>query len=442
MNPRAFPLLVLIVLGAVTAPERAHANPPDLLGLGPRTSALGLTGTSYADDYEAAFANPALLSRVQHKHLTVGVLGGSFQLRVDDEPYHLSNLRSMTIGFAVPLPFGGKLANTLGIGAAFYLPVDSVLRADVLFTDEPQFPILARTDSVAAFLGAGVSLHRLVPGLRLGIGAVGVATLVGRLDLRLTDANLFVSQTESQVLASFRPTAGISYEQDRFGLGAMFRTEARSSVDVDVSIMNIPGIEVPPIRITGLAQYAPHTLILEGHYRFASVMLVANVTYRRYSQHPGMLEATTADSVAPPIADFRDTVAPHGGIEWEVLRLRTRVAVRAGYAFEPTPAPPARMGAARSATGEVLLGDDIDDDGQDDPILVPIRYLDSNRHILSAGYGVQHRTILGPILTMDGQLQLQTITRRTHDVSQAGRTDPIDTRGFLFAAGVAVGIAY
>ena len=60
-----------------------------------------------------------------------------------------------------------------------------------------------------------------------------------------------MSQTESQVLASFRPTAGVSYEQDRFGIGAMFRTEAKSSVDVNVNIEDLP-VPVPPIRITGL----------------------------------------------------------------------------------------------------------------------------------------------------------------------------------------------
>lgn len=440
MRSRATILLALVALGVLPS-GRVRANPPDLLGLGPRTSALGMTGTSYADDYEAAFANPALLSRVQHKHLTVGVLGGSFQLHVDDAPHHLSNVRSMTIGFAVPLPFGGKLANTLGIGAAFYLPVDSILRADILFTDEPQFPLLARTDSVAAFIGGGVSLHRLVPGLRVGLGAIAVATLVGRLDMRLTDANLFVSQTESQVLASFRPTAGVSYDQDRFGLGAMFRTEAKSSIDVDLRISELP-LAVPPIRITGLAQYAPHTLIVEGHYRLAHFMLVANLTYRRFSAYPGMLESTTADSQSPPAPDFRDTVAPHAGVEWEVLQLRTRVALRGGYAFEPTPAPPARLAPARTSTGEELLGADVDGDGQNDPVMTPILYLDSNRHVLTAGFGVQHRTILGPILTLDGQLQLHAIVDRVHEVAQAGRTDPIDTHGFLFAAGVAGGIAY
>ena len=40
----------------------AEATPPDLFGYGARSTGLAMTGVSYADDYEAVFANPAGLA--------------------------------------------------------------------------------------------------------------------------------------------------------------------------------------------------------------------------------------------------------------------------------------------------------------------------------------------------------------------------------------------
>ena len=78
---RAIALIALAA--AMLAPHPARATPPDLFGLGPRTQAMGMTGTSYADDYEAVYANPAGLARARRVGIHLGLSAASLRLTVD-----------------------------------------------------------------------------------------------------------------------------------------------------------------------------------------------------------------------------------------------------------------------------------------------------------------------------------------------------------------------
>ena len=94
----ALAALFAILLGNA---RPAAATPQDLFGLGARTQALGLTGVSYAEDYEATFANPAGLGRARRRGIHIGLSAGAYDLHIDDERFPVDAARGMTIGATV-----------------------------------------------------------------------------------------------------------------------------------------------------------------------------------------------------------------------------------------------------------------------------------------------------------------------------------------------------
>jgi long-chain fatty acid transport protein len=51
----------------------ATASPEDVIGYGPRSTAMGGTGGAHSEGYEAAYTNPALLSLIREQKLALGV---------------------------------------------------------------------------------------------------------------------------------------------------------------------------------------------------------------------------------------------------------------------------------------------------------------------------------------------------------------------------------
>ena len=100
--------------------------------------------------------------------------------------------------------------------------------------------------------------------------------------------------------------------------------------------------------------------------------------------------------------------------------------LRAGYAFEPTPAPPARMALRRTASGAP------------DPMLsIPFRLIDNDRHVLTAGAGW---TVLfdeenGARLVVDLFGQVHLLQNRTHQVGRTDGAPPMETSGYVLVGG-------
>ncbi len=58
----------------------AGASPEDIYGWGARSAAMGGTGTAWASSSDAAYVNPALLSRVHQNELVIGFSGATYNL--------------------------------------------------------------------------------------------------------------------------------------------------------------------------------------------------------------------------------------------------------------------------------------------------------------------------------------------------------------------------
>ena len=428
----------LTVLAMLTlSPTPALASPPDLLGFGGRSPGMAGTGVSFADDYEAVYQNPAGLSRAQHSGLSLGLHGAAFALSIDGSRSPLEGSQASTIGLTLPLPFGGALQDVFVLGTGFFTPLNVVLRNDVLFPENIQWPVLNRAQAVTIMMGLGINLSRWIPGFRLGIGAAALADTQGRLLVQLDDGDRFVSQTETQLLASFSPIAGVNLDVGKLSLGLVYRAEARADISLNIVTENLP-VSLPIITIEALAQYDPHTVSAEASYHVTDEWLVAaNLTYRRWSAWTGYAGASTASSFLPPAPGFHDTISPRISAEWTTQRNRTRASLRAGYAYEPSPAPAARMAAQRNPDGTPRTDRDTGA-----PVLIPLRLLDSSRHLFTAGVGFDYETSFGAHLVFDLYGQLQRLNHRTMGIPVAGGTSNMTIKGFIPAFGWTGGLEW
>jgi long-subunit fatty acid transport protein len=353
--PRLLPALALAgALGLCAA--AAHASPEDIFGFGPRSSALGATGAASAEGYEAVYGNPALLSLARSRQLAVGFSSAIFDLQAKT---HLSYdpLHGSTIGAVLPLPFGGVLKDRIAIGLGFFSPFDLVVRGRILYPDIPQYPLADRAQSVAVQAGIGVDLGGLVPGLRIGGGFAALAALTGTV-LVATDATGRIGTTvDDTLVASYGPIAGVSYDiDDTWRLGVTFRGVLVGNFNVVITVQDLGSLVVPPLNISGVAQYDPWQIALELARVRGPWKVAVGLTYKRWSIYPGLAEATvrcptvdpmtglpfTGDctATAPPPPGYHDILVPHFGAERTFAAgLGMDVHLRGGFFFEPSPAP-------------------------------------------------------------------------------------------------------
>ncbi len=348
-----------LTLLALSTPAAARASPQDLFGYGLRHAAMAGTGSSYASDYGAVHANPAGISRVRARALTLGYAATGFELRRDGAPHSADPGRATLIGVAFPVPFGGALRDRVALALGFFTPTDVVVRGRILRPDTPQFVVLPdRVQSVALQLGLGLDLGL---GFRVGGGFTALAALRGDVLVTSDAAGRSTTRIDNQLVASYAPLVGASFERGPWRVGVTFRGELVARFAVVISAPEI-GIPVPPLNVSGVAQYDPAQLQVEGAWQHRGWTLALGVTGKRWSDYPGPSEATTASSAPPPPPGFTDTVVPRAAVEhrWSFAN-DADVSLRGGYFFEPTPAP--------AATPER-------------------QYMDAHRHAITLGTGV------------------------------------------------------
>lgn len=399
---------ILTIFFACTLPLRARATPQDLFGFGARSQALGMTGVSFADDYEAAFVNPAGLARARYRGIHVGFSAGSFDLKIDGAPFTEDSARGMNIGATLPLPFGDVLQDRLVLGIGVYTPQQVLLRGSVRYPDVPQWPVLSRAQSIGIHAGLGIDFHDTpLEGFRLGIGIAAIADLIGELDVRLDETNSFTSRVETQLLASFAPIAGFTYDHERWTFGIVYRHEVRSSMNLEVRTADLP-VTLPVLTIGGLLQYAPAQLAAEASWMAdPNVRIIANLTWRMWHFYPGPQSPTSASSLGPPDPGFSDTVSPRVAVEGTIRDRRVALHLRGGYAMELSPSPPARMASQRNADGSPARG------------ALPLRFIDNDRHVLTLGFGLVYDISSAARIRVDLFAQTHFLVDRTHEVPRA-----------------------
>ncbi len=403
----------------------ASASPQEVIGFGHRSIAMGTTGAAAAEDFDTVYQNPALLSTTRHRALQLGVEGALFDLRADG-PMHAgrvgySPLKASTIGLTLPLPFGGILKDRLALGLGFVTPLDVVVRGRILYAEKPQFLLADRVQSVALHIGLGADLGH---GVRVGGGFSALAALKGSVLVQTDASGRIGTLVQDTLIASYAPLAGASWEfsDATYRVGVAVRGKLVGRFNVVITADNLGGLNIPPLNISGVAQYDPWQVAAEIAKVRGAWRAAVGATYKKWSDYPGPAEATVRCQDAPdpsepcaaPVpapAGYHDVLAPRAGIERVLPVTRgSRIALRAGYAFEPSPAP--EQTGARN-------------------------YFDNSRSVLSAGWGV---TLSGAPLGFDGFAQVHVLHPRDH-AKLAAQGAPVEgtvaTRGVIVALGVA-----
>jgi long-chain fatty acid transport protein len=416
----------LVVFGWLAWSRPSLASPQDVFGFGHRSIGMGGTGSLAGATSDTVYGHPAVLSTARESILQFGLLGASFDLRATGPgmPGKLSYLplKASTLGAVLPLPFGGVLRDRLALGVAFLTPLDVVVRGRILYPETPQFLMADRTQSIAVYGAIGADLGH---GVRIGGGVSALAALRGSVLVATDESGRVGTRVEDALVASYAPLVSVSYDLDEaWRLGATYRGELRGRFNVVIEVRDLGGITVPPLNISGMAQYDPAQLTLEATRSRGHTTWGLSATYAHWAAYPGPLEATVrcedapdpdTDCLAPAPSDpeFSPTVTPRVGGEYRFdISPGARFAVRAGYAFVPSPAP--------EQTGRT-------------------NFFDAHRSVASVGWGWLLDEPL-PRLSFDGFVQLGVLHARDHrkrvDLG-ALRDATIRTAGTTMAAGVA-----
>lgn len=399
----------LLATALVLLPGAAEASPQDLFGYGARLAAMGATGASFVDDASAAHANPAGASRVRGRSFTFGYAATGFELERNSAYFPADPGSATLIGLAFNVPFGGFLRDRVGVALGFFTPTNVIVRGRILRATTPQFVALPdRVQSVALQLGVGLDLGY---GFRVGGGFTALAALQGDVLVTNDAAGRSTTRIDNQLVATYAPIVGASWERGPWRVGATWRGALVARFAVVISAPEL-GIPIPPLNVAGVAQYDPEQLQVEAAWQRGGWTVAAGVTAKRWSEYPGPSAATTATSPAPPAPEFGDTLVPRVGVErrWE-LPSEADVTARAGYFFEPTPAPRA----------------------------VPARQLlDNDRHAFTLGVGAGIRGA-GSRFGLDAWAQVHWLpTRRGLDASGAATSHG----GTLWHLGVSASVTF
>ena len=361
------------------APGAAQASLPEMFGLGARTGAMAGTGAAFATGFDAAYANPAGLWE-SGRRLSIGGVYGGYRVQMSDpasganKDHPIDATGGLLLGGSFTLPLGGVLRDRIGAALALYTPGGLINRAHDPFPDEPRAPLLdGRTQVVSVLVGAGI---RLPAGFSIGGGALALAALVGTITIMPDGSGRITSISEEQLTVDFAPLAGARWQglSDRLSIGLVFRGVSRSSYRLMVStkLGDALPIMLPTILFAGSAQYDPLQVGLEVAVRpLPRLLLAAQGTWKRWSGYEYPVLPATMNAAPLPVPGFHDTVVPRIAAEGTVAAPSWgRWVVRAGYLFEwsPAPDPPA------PAPTEISR---------------PSNLYDADRHVLTAGVGLQ-----------------------------------------------------
>ncbi len=399
------------LLSAVARP--AGASPGSVFGAGPRVEALARSTVAEGDTTDAATENPAFAA-AEGTRIRFGYGGSAPFLRVNDRDAGVAPVTGIDLGTHA----GKRLGSSLwaGLGLAFHKPDLQLARVSFRPATEPQFVLYEAVqqrlslDLVAAFrygplmLGGGASIA-------LGVGGPGVGVDVSQ------DANGPRADGSLDIELGYRlaPLVGAVARLGRLQLGASFRGEL--AVDLSLETVVKVALEGNPLNglttviIRGPSGYEPARADLGARVLVArGLRAFAALEYAAYSAAPAPVADVTldVDLTTRPASEegrfiearFRDTLSPKLGLEWrhpapplpasffsEPARAPDpwRLALRAGYAYAPSPVP--------AQTGFTS-------------------YADASRHAVGLGAAYHFGDVLGIDLTLSFAAQLHGLEGR------------------------------
>jgi long-subunit fatty acid transport protein len=405
-----------ITLGSVwLASVRSNAGPSEGFGFGARSTALGGAVSADVRDGSAAFYNPAGLSLAPRTELSAGFEHVAYRL---DQGNERARIDSLSV-FEAALTARGEIARIpVAFGLALALPNGHLSKMQSLRDTEPHW-VLYETLPELVDLGAHIALRPL-DGLAIG-GGVGflAAThgsfgVTGTVPLADKNGSQYNAQLRHEVdadLTSVRfPVLGVTVAPSDFlSLALVYRGEARleqriaGALDGNVDVAHLFQIPVHyTFETVTVTAFLPRQIVLGTSFGPAPGLRAnVDVAWQQWSRYPSPVSSSTTtldahvpaglpislpgSSAAVPLAPpgFGDRVVPRVGVEYQLgIRPRFGLALRAGYAFERSPAPRKQIATA---------------------------FIDGDRHIVSWGTGISWQKAapwLPEIVRLDMQAQL------------------------------------
>lgn len=399
----------------------AAASVLDLFGYGARGLALAGAAATTAEGHAAVYYNPAGLGFERHRTFSLGYQHAVFDLSRDGEAADAPGAPATLIGMSIPVPLGGAMTDRLTLGAAFVIPFGSVLLARVPRPGEPSFVLLeSRAQTVSLQLGLGA---RLCDWFSVGAGFIALAELGGGIKVAPNETGRIGSTVHDELLADYAPTAGALARLGR-GVSAalVFRGESKAtfSLPLDANLGETFPLPVPPLDITGVAQFDPRQVAFElsGRPPGLPVVVAGGATWKQWSRFPNpiVFTAVRPGDAPQPAPGFGDTWVARVGAEGTFGDASTggggggglTYKPRLGYAFEPSPVPP--------QTGFH-------------------NYVDNDRHILGVGLGLAWRS-----LRLDLGGQWHHLVLATEHKVPGGDVETYKHAGDILAWGLELGV--
>lgn len=442
-------ILTFLFLISTLPPGRVDAQTGiffDEFGAGPRAIALGQAFTAVADDPAAAYYNPAGLVRTEGIFVySVGYIYGKPRISAEfsEEPeYNISeelSIRGLYTGVASDLDIDSMLEvypwlEPLAFGLVSWINLPEINQYHI----PPTFrtPYFLRYNDRFQLIALAISLaYEIVPGLSVGVGMIPQVTstsvqesfeAINKTDDPVHGLRLSINQKAVTVTV---PVAGLLFSppwrgsRGKLSLGLSFRGEMKSfhgkgpltqafgfeteegKVDPDRFLFVIPEVQV-----INLVSFNPRQLTVGAAWRLRGVFsLSCDVTWKDYSDFEYFLEEK-------PSPAFKDTIVPRAGAEYvlrpEFLSVGTgaikTLSVRAGYYYEPSP-----------------VGD----------MSGPFNILDSDQHVLSAGFGVDFHA-WGVDHMLEGFFQVHLLNRMNIRNDEDTLFGPIEVDGEIYSFGV------
>ncbi len=318
----------------------ALASVPDLFGYGARGLATASTLTATASGVEAVYYNPANLAFSKHPSFSVGFQWSGSFMSIDGRGIDAEATPATTIGFEVPLPFKGALAERLTLGFGFVLPVGAVLVADIPRPAEPRFVRLdRRADTVSLMGGLGI---RVLDGLAFGAGFIALAELEGAIDVAPNETGRIGTQVRDQLVADYALIAGASYRISGWAFGLVFRDEsaAEFALPINAQLGDQFPLPIPELDVSGTAQFDPRQLAAAATWRvLPSLALSFSATWEGWSRYKNPIVYTAVPPGFPeqPAPNFRDIFTSRFGGELTLDFGDISILPRAGFGVSPSP---------------------------------------------------------------------------------------------------------
>jgi long-chain fatty acid transport protein len=373
-------MLLCVALLLFSSVSSLHANTWTTFGFGPRAVAIGGAFTAVADDFTGGYYNPAGILSPAKAKAGMGWQYVKNNLKANGSAVDSAkDTNALFLGASMPIPFTDELKNRIGFGYYFFQPLWYTVDVSIPATTAPQFPVLestTRMQLISVALAAD-----FIPGVLVGAGVTVGNKFGASLSLEpglggFGGVKEVISTVDQQVTTTLSATAGLLCKPGRYykpleplSLGFTFRD--RFYMEMEFPVVVVLSGFLLTLDLNSTLIYSPRQYVFGVAWQKPRYLVSLDVSYNQWSDFraPSLSIATQIDIPLitlkqgyKPEPNFKDTVTPHLGFEALAFSNNfLNVYGRAGYFFEPSPAP--------GQTGIT-------------------NYLDSHRNVFSWGFGV------------------------------------------------------